>query len=310
MSQQQNTGFRESDSYLARILFKVLSASTIPGFECNKQIMMAEQAMSESTKPSLKHDVLVAMYNMCMANFVNREFHGPIKTTKSMPKFYINSEHDEKHGLFHQQQQDDLMRIKNEAFDLDTKQLDIVSEEISKTKSDQETKEKLNELFGGADPNNLEQSLKERPTRGVGFFLARNHEKISTMGQRLQKLLSIDPKMSLEKWYQLSQFSRKEFGAVNNDQVLDKNIASKMNNLVKQQCLPEYELEPWFEGDADINQVSFSACTASIMCAEQFNKCFEKADGVEFHQCMMTDPDLMSCTQNIILKNLSVRESK
>nr|CAG4719147.1 unnamed protein product [Naegleria fowleri] len=291
----EGSSFHEEDSYLARILFKTLFASLFDSFDCNKQILAAEKAAAQDPSNKLKHNILTSLYNTCMGNLVNREFYGPLKTSKAIPKFYKDSPQT------------------NQSFDLDTQQLDLITDEILKTKEESETKNKMNELFGGADPNNLEESLKEKPSRAVGLFLARNHQAISLMGQRMQQLLHLDPKVSLEKWYQLSQFSRQQFGSKINFNVkdskpiiLEKDLAQKLNTLIRKECLPEYQLDQWNAGDGAVNEMCFSTCAASVMCAEQIQKCFDKSDGVEFYNCLVTDPDLLACTTKVIMPNLEI----
>lgn len=302
MSQpQEKESFNESDGYLGRILFKTLFSSSFETFECNKQIVYAEQSARDEPNNQVKHGVLISLYNMCMGNLVNREFYGPIKTSRSVPKFY-EKDHNEQTSILHQ---DDKSKI-TQSFDLDEKQLDIVTEEIMKTKTEKETKDKINELFAGADPNNLEKSLKERPTIGVGFFLARNHQAITVMGQRIEQLLQLQPKVSLEKWFQLSQFSKNNYPINKADKPvkLEPGVAASMNKLVKQECLPEFQLEQWSAGDAAVNEMAFSTCAASVMCAESIQKCFDRQDGVEFYNCLVTDPDLLKCTTNVIMPNI------
>ncbi|KAG2394105.1 hypothetical protein C9374_003869 [Naegleria lovaniensis] len=292
----EGSSFNEEDNYLARILFKTLFASLFDSFDCNKQILAAEKAAAQDPSNKLKHNILTSLYNTCMGNLVNREFYGPLKTSKSIPKFYKDSPQT------------------NQSFDLDMQQLDLITDEILKTNNESETKQKMNELFGGADPNKLEESLKEKPSRAVGFFLARNHQAISVMGQRIQQLLQIDPKTSLEKWYQLSQFSRQQYGSklsFDNSKdskpiVLEKDLAQKLNNLIRKECLPEYQLDKWNEGDGAVNEMCFSTCAASVMCSEQIQKCFDKSDGVEFYNCLVTDPDLLDCTTKVIMPNLEI----
>ena len=270
-----NNKFDASETFIPRIHFKKFNATATKNFTCNKQAMMAESVRINEPQNTLKHTVILSLYNTCMCYLLNRELGSPIETSKT-PNVG-----------------------KGDALDLDLVQLDKVTEEIFKTKNDDQAQEKINELFDGDE---------SKPSRNIDFFLSKNHEKIGEMGRRVEEILNMKPKKVFDKWNKLSELSLKQFGntlKVDEKNPLDLNISKQMNQLVAVQCMPERQVEKWLDTDENINALSFATCTTSIMCAQQIQQCFNRDEvDVDFYECISSDKELMKCTNNVIMKNL------
>ncbi|EFC39154.1 predicted protein [Naegleria gruberi] len=232
---------------------------------------MAEAVRVKEPQNTLKHTVILSLYNTCMCYLMNRELGSPMQTSKT-PN--VN---------------------KKDVLDLDLVQLDKVTEEIYKTKSDDEAQQKISELFDG--------DLR-KPSRNIDLFLTKNQDNIGEMGSRIDQILHMNPKQAFAKWNKLSELSLKKFGStVNVDEKnpLNPQIAQQMFEMVSRHCDKERSLEEWIAGDDRINIVSFSTCTTSVVCAKQIQKCFNyDSVDVDFYQCISSDKDLMKCTKNII----------